>query len=108
MMLLSASIRGTGPSGYVAVLPVQGSSRLSTGIEARGQFPTQLCARVRVGKVFTTPAQSLRLAGVRRRRRASVRVSAGIFERFTEKAIKAVMRAQNFAQRMSATEVSNQ
>jgi len=31
---------------------------------------------------------------------------AGIFERFTEKAIKAVMLAQNFAQKMGACEVS--
>lgn len=38
--------------------------------------------------------------------RASVRVLAGIFEKFTEKAIKAVMRAQNFATRMHAKEVS--
>ena len=31
---------------------------------------------------------------------------AGIFEKFTEKAIKAVMLAQNFAQKMGASEVS--
>ena len=31
---------------------------------------------------------------------------AGIFEKFTEKAIKAVMLAQNFAQKMGAFEVS--
>lgn len=30
---------------------------------------------------------------------------AGIFEKFTEKAIKAVMLAQNFAQKMGASEV---
>lgn len=35
-------------------------------------------------------------------------VTAGIFEKFTEKAIKAVMLAQTFASRMQSAEVGTQ
>ncbi|CAL5223254.1 g5736 [Coccomyxa viridis] len=59
----------------------------------------------RTGQRFVNISQK-NVYSSRKGRRGVLKTVAGIFEKFTEKAIKAVMLAQNFAQKMGASETS--
>ena len=70
--------------------------------------PKRLGRGLLFSSLLGTRLKSAPPASAAERRKLTALISAGIFEKFTEKAIKAVMVAQTFASRMQSAEVGAQ
>ena len=102
----SSSGRGSTITCLYVSSPV---GRASAQYSAAGGPPQRLGRGVLLSSLLGTRLKSASPASAAERRRAvGFVVTAGIFEKFTEKAIKAVMLAQTFASRMQSAEVGAQ